>query len=138
MVAIAMIGDPKVLFLDEPTAGMDSGARRDLWAVLLKKRKGRCIVLCTHHMDEADILGDRVAVIHKGKLQESGSSSALKAKYSKGLHLFVSMEARSKQGHKVFGLLEQASGKGTVTVDVGDIIGAEAGEEAVRATREKM
>eukprot|EP00961_Rhodomonas_salina_P229241 3098396-Rhodomonas_salina.2 len=48
---------------------MDAGARRDVWALLLQKRRGRAIVLCTHYMDEADILGDRIAVIHAGRLQ---------------------------------------------------------------------
>lgn len=80
MVAMALLGDPKVVFLDEPTAGMDAGARREIWALLLRKRAGRAIVLCTHYMDEADILGDRIAVIHAGKLQDAGSSAELKSR----------------------------------------------------------
>ena len=55
-VAIALIGDPKVIFLDEPTAGMDPFSRRHLWSLLKDRRHGRCIVLTTHFMDEADIL----------------------------------------------------------------------------------
>ena len=90
-VLMALIGDPKVLFLDEPTAGMDSGARRDVWKLLLRKRAGRCIVLCTHYMDEADILSDRLAVINAGKLQDVGTPTEMKLKYSKHIHLNLSL-----------------------------------------------
>ena len=55
-VAVALIGDPKVIFLDEPTSGMDPFSRRHLWSLLKERRHGRCIVLTTHFMDEADIL----------------------------------------------------------------------------------
>ena len=90
-VCMALIGDPKVLFLDEPTAGMDSGARRDVWKLLLRKRVGRCIVLCTHYMEEADILSDRIAVINEGKLQDVGTPTELKLKYGKNIHLEISV-----------------------------------------------
>ena len=56
-MAVALIGDPKIIFLDEPTSGMDPFSRRHLWSLLFKERRhGRCIVLTTHFMDEADIL----------------------------------------------------------------------------------
>ena len=58
-VAIAFCGDPKVVFLDEPTSGMDPFARRFTWNVIRKYRENRVIVLTTHFMDEADLLGDR-------------------------------------------------------------------------------
>jgi len=91
--AIALIGDPPVIFLDEPTAGMDSSARRDMWDILLKKKKGKAIILCTHQMDEADILGDRVAVVSAGHLQEAGSPAFLKAKWGKGVRLDMTVTA---------------------------------------------
>ena len=56
-VAMALIGDPRIVFLDEPTSGMDPTSRRQIWSVLEKKKEGRVIVLCTHFMDEADLLG---------------------------------------------------------------------------------
>ena len=56
-VAMALIGDPRIVFLDEPTSGMDPTSRRQIWSVLEKKKEGRVIVLCTHFMDEADFLG---------------------------------------------------------------------------------
>ncbi|XP_066291529.1 cholesterol transporter ABCA5-like [Branchiostoma lanceolatum] len=86
-VGIAMIGDPKVIFLDEPTSGMDPFSRRSIWALLKRKRHGKVIVLTTHFMDEADILADRKAIISKGKLRCAGSSLFLKNRYGVGYHL---------------------------------------------------
>ncbi|KAK6171363.1 hypothetical protein SNE40_019569 [Patella caerulea] len=86
-VAIALIGDPKIIFLDEPTAGMDPHSRRHLWSLLKKQKAGKVIVLTTHFMDEADILADRKAIISKGKLRCCGSSLFLKSKFGIGYHL---------------------------------------------------
>lgn len=57
------MGDAKTIILDEPTAGVDPYARRAIWELLLKLKRGRTILLSSHHMDEADILGDRIAII---------------------------------------------------------------------------
>jgi len=65
-VAIAMIGDSKIVLLDEPTSGMDTSARRRLWEMLKKNKAGRIVILTTHYMDEADILGDRIAIMAEG------------------------------------------------------------------------
>lgn len=65
-VAIAMCGGSKLVLLDEPTAGMDLGARRALWDMLKNYRNDRIIILTTHYMDEADVLGDRIAIMAKG------------------------------------------------------------------------
>lgn len=65
-VAIAMCGGSKLVLLDEPTAGMDLGARRALWDMLKNYRSDRIIILTTHYMDEADVLGDRIAIMAKG------------------------------------------------------------------------
>ncbi|XP_060080116.1 cholesterol transporter ABCA5-like [Ylistrum balloti] len=86
-VAIALIGNPKIIFLDEPTAGMDPYSRRHLWSVLKEKKEGRVILLTTHFMDEADILADRKAIISKGRLRCCGSSLFLKSKFGIGYHL---------------------------------------------------
>ncbi|KAH3769106.1 hypothetical protein DPMN_170353 [Dreissena polymorpha] len=91
-VAIAIIGDPKIIFLDEPTAGMDPFSRRSLWEVLKNKKKGRIILLTTHFMDEADILSDRKAIINKGSLRCCGSSFYLKNKFGIGYHLNMVVE----------------------------------------------
>ncbi|XP_076023384.1 phospholipid-transporting ATPase ABCA1-like isoform X2 [Genypterus blacodes] len=86
-VALAFVGGSKVVILDEPTAGVDPYARRGIWDLLLKYRQGRTILLSTHHMDEADILGDRIAIISHGKLCCVGSSLFLKTQLGTGYYL---------------------------------------------------
>ncbi|XP_056328296.1 phospholipid-transporting ATPase ABCA1b [Danio aesculapii] len=86
-VALAFVGGSKVVILDEPTAGVDPYARRGIWDLLLKYRAGRTILLSTHHMDEADILGDRIAIISHGKLCCVGSSLYLKTQLGTGYYL---------------------------------------------------
>uniref|UniRef100_A0A672MP12 P-type phospholipid transporter n=1 Tax=Sinocyclocheilus grahami TaxID=75366 RepID=A0A672MP12_SINGR len=86
-VALAFVGGSKVVILDEPTAGVDPYARRGIWDLLLKYRQGRTIILSTHHMDEADILGDRIAIISHGKLCCVGSSLFLKTQLGTGYYL---------------------------------------------------
>ncbi|MDR3635192.1 MAG: ABC transporter ATP-binding protein [Isosphaeraceae bacterium] len=80
-VAIALIGDPELLFLDEPTTGLDPQSRRQLWDVIGALRaRGRTTVLTTHYMDEAEKLCDRVAVIDQGKIIALGSPRELIAR----------------------------------------------------------
>jgi ABC-2 type transport system ATP-binding protein len=80
-VAISLVGDPEVLFLDEPTTGLDPQSRRQLWDVIRELRdRGRTIVLTTHYMDEAERLCDRVAVIDQGKIIAQGSPAELIAR----------------------------------------------------------
>lgn len=68
-IAVALVNDPLVLFLDEPTTGLDPQARRHLWALISKiKEKGKTILLTTHYMDEAEELCDRVAIMDGGKI----------------------------------------------------------------------
>uniref|UniRef100_A0A8B9TID1 P-type phospholipid transporter n=1 Tax=Anas platyrhynchos TaxID=8839 RepID=A0A8B9TID1_ANAPL len=86
-VAIAFVGEAKVVVLDEPTSGVDPYSRRSIWDLLLKYRSGRTIILSTHHMDEADILGDRIAIISQGKLFCSGSPVFLKNCFGSGFYL---------------------------------------------------
>ncbi|KAF5910024.1 ATP-binding cassette sub-family A member 1-like isoform X1 [Clarias magur] len=88
-VAIAFIGGSKVVVLDEPTAGVDPYSRRGIWDLLLKYRKDRTIILSTHYMDEADLLGDRIAIISQGKLCCCGSPLFLKARLGTGYYLTI-------------------------------------------------
>jgi ABC-2 type transport system ATP-binding protein len=77
-IAIALVNDPEVLFLDEPTTGLDPRARREVWKVLLGlKKKGKTVFLTTHYMEEAELLADTVAIILKGKIITMGSPEAL-------------------------------------------------------------
>eukprot|EP01060_Flectonema_neradi_P028834 TRINITY_DN3884_c5_g1_i1.p1 TRINITY_DN3884_c5_g1~~TRINITY_DN3884_c5_g1_i1.p1 ORF type:complete len:1569 (+),score=289.39 TRINITY_DN3884_c5_g1_i1:66-4772(+) len=92
-VAMAFIGkNTNLVFLDEPTAGMDPASRRLIWEVVeKKKRENRMgIVLTTHFMDEADLLSDRIAIMHAGEICDEGSSLELKSRHSSGYTLTVS------------------------------------------------
>ncbi|XP_037034194.1 ATP-binding cassette sub-family A member 3-like isoform X1 [Bradysia coprophila] len=86
-IGIALCGQSKVVFCDEPTSGMDAASRRSLWNVLIEEKKDRVIVLTTHFMDEADVLGDRIAIMAHGNLQCFGSSFFLKKRFGTGYHL---------------------------------------------------
>eukprot|EP01083_Nonionella_stella_P127967 387664_1 len=94
---MAFIGDPKIVFLDEPTTGMDTVARRACWNLIKRYKEGRCIVLTTHFLDEADYLGDRIAIMSKGKVICCGSSFFLKARYGTGYNLTVTQPADEDQ-----------------------------------------
>jgi ABC-2 type transport system ATP-binding protein len=86
-VACALVGDPKLLFLDEPTTGLDPQSRRQLWDILRNLRaQGRTVLLTTHYMDEAERLCDRVAVVDHGKVIALGSPTELIARLG-GEHL---------------------------------------------------
>ena len=93
-VAIAMIGNSKIVMLDEPTSGMDTSARRNLWEMLKKNKAGRIVILTTHYMDEADILGDRIAIMAEGGVQCTGSSLFLKNRYGVGYNLVIAKISR--------------------------------------------
>ncbi|CAK1547174.1 unnamed protein product [Leptosia nina] len=88
-VGIALCGGARVVLLDEPTSGMDPASRRALWDLLEREKKGRSMILTTHFMDEADYLGDRVAIMSSGTLQCIGSPYFLKTHYGIGYTLVV-------------------------------------------------
>eukprot|EP00352_Strombidinopsis_acuminata_P005572 CAMPEP_0176369146 /NCGR_PEP_ID=MMETSP0126-20121128/23087_1 /TAXON_ID=141414 ORGANISM="Strombidinopsis acuminatum, Strain SPMC142" /NCGR_SAMPLE_ID=MMETSP0126 /ASSEMBLY_ACC=CAM_ASM_000229 /LENGTH=86 /DNA_ID=CAMNT_0017727673 /DNA_START=1572 /DNA_END=1832 /DNA_ORIENTATION=- len=81
---IALLGHTKIVLLDEPSSGMDPTSRRDTWEVIKEFKENRIVILTTHYMDEAEVLGDRVAIMSQGKLVCCGSSLFLKNKYGKG------------------------------------------------------
>jgi ABC-2 type transport system ATP-binding protein len=81
-LAMSLVNVPAVLFLDEPTVGLDIAARRDLWAYVRQIREqGTTIVLTTHYLEEADALCDRVAIIDRGRIQATGAPAQLKLIY---------------------------------------------------------
>ncbi|XP_028935962.1 ATP-binding cassette sub-family A member 5 isoform X1 [Ornithorhynchus anatinus] len=91
-LGIAVLGNPKVLLLDEPTAGMDPCSRHIVWNLLKYRKANRVIVFSTHFMDEADILADRKAVISQGMLKCVGSSLFLKSKWGIGYRLSMHID----------------------------------------------
>jgi ABC-type multidrug transport system ATPase subunit len=90
-VAMAFIGGSRLILLDEPTAGMDAAARRHTWDLLKEMSVGRTIVLTTHFMDEADLLGNRIAIMSKGALHSYGTSMFLKSRLGSGYALRLSL-----------------------------------------------
>lgn len=87
--AVALCGGSKVVLFDEPTSGMDPAARRALWDLLQAEKHGRTLLLTTHFMDEADLLGDRIAIMSEGRLQTCGSSYFLKKRYGGGYQIIM-------------------------------------------------
>ena len=120
-IAIAFVGNSTTVILDEPTAGtsdvsdtsssidssflrgVDPFARRAIWDLILKYKPGRTIVLSTHHLDEADLLSDRLAIISSGELQCVGTTMYLKRKYGEGYNFIVELISRAEKHdeHKV-------------------------------------
>ncbi|CAL9192995.1 unnamed protein product [Musa hybrid cultivar] len=88
-LGIALIGNSKVIILDEPTSGMDPYSMRSTWQLIKKIKKGRIVLLTTHSMDEADVLGDRIAIMANGRLRCCGSSLFLKHRYGVGYTLTI-------------------------------------------------
>lgn len=77
-IAMALISDPQILFLDEPTVGLDVRARLDLWQMLLELKGHITIILTTHYLEEVEALADRIGIMHKGKLCALGTLDELK------------------------------------------------------------
>jgi len=107
-VAIALVGGSKFVLLDEPTSGMDLSTRRKLWDMLKKYKSNRIIILTTHYMDEADILGDRVGIMSTGKITCLGSPLFLKNRFGVGYNL--TMVKINKKPSNVGGYLEEHLG----------------------------
>mgnify|MGYP003183068259 FL=1 len=76
-IAISLINNPKILFLDEPTLGLDVISRHDLWKIIELLKGKTTIILTTHYMEEAEALSDRIGIMNKGKLIELGTSKEL-------------------------------------------------------------
>ncbi|KAH0942798.1 hypothetical protein HID58_002435 [Brassica napus] len=97
-VGIALIGNAKLVFLDELTTGMDPITRRHVWDIIQESKKGRAIILTTHSMEEADILGDRIGIMAKGRLRCIGTSIRLKSRFVTGFITTVSFLENKNNG----------------------------------------
>ncbi|KAH9600786.1 hypothetical protein LSM04_005745 [Trypanosoma melophagium] len=92
-VGIAFVGGSRLVLLDEPTAGMDVAARRHTWKLLQLMSLSRAILLTTHFMDEAEILGDQIAIMSRGSLKCSGSSLFLKSRLGNDYNITISLNS---------------------------------------------
>ena len=91
-LGVALIGEPPIVFLDEPTTGLDPKNKREIWDILSHCKENRCMILTTHLMDEAETLCDRIGIILKGKIRCLGSQYKLKANYGKGFKLCINLK----------------------------------------------
>ena len=90
-VAIAMIGNPPIIFLDEPSTGIDPISRRSMWSFIRSTMKGRCVILTTHSMEECEALCDRFCIMTNGQLKCIGTSQHLKTKFGTGYQLNIQL-----------------------------------------------
>lgn len=116
-VALSLVNDPEIVFLDEPTTGLDPKARREVWQVIANLRdKGKTVFLTTHYMEEAEHLADHIAIIHKGKIIAEGSLQELIDRYGEKTTLYIK-NCRSDQAKHL--LLEK--GFEVNSIDNGDL-----------------
>ncbi|XP_058195611.1 ABC transporter A family member 7-like [Rhododendron vialii] len=106
-VAISLIGDPKVVYMDEPSTGLDPASRNNLWNVVKRAKQDRAIVLTTHSMEEAEHLCDRLGIFMDGSLQCIGNPKELKARYG-GSYVFT-MTTSSNHEEEVQNLVKNLS-----------------------------
>uniref|UniRef100_W4VRK6 Putative lipid exporter abca1 n=1 Tax=Corethrella appendiculata TaxID=1370023 RepID=W4VRK6_9DIPT len=118
-VGVALCGNSKIVMCDEPTSGMDPAASRALWDLLEREKTGRTILLTTHFMDEADVLGDRIAIMAEGELKAFGSSFFLKKKFGVGYRLICVKTDKGINVEKLTDLLRKYIPKIEVEADTG-------------------
>ena len=119
-VAVSAMANPSVVYLDEPTTGMDPLHRRQVWDMIQQLRSDRIIVLTTHSMEEADSLGDQIAIMASGKLRALGSSIFLKQKFGRGFQ--IGLISRPEDSPEVERLVEELlPGAETVSAAAGNV-----------------
>ena len=95
-IAMSLVGHPELLFLDEPTTGLDPGARRELWGLIRQlKREGTTILLTTHYLDEAEQLADDVAIMNHGKIVARGTPASLISRFGGGASIVLAGAGRA-------------------------------------------
>ena len=100
MVAIAMIGNPPIILLDEPSTGMDPEARHDMWDVIQKistTKKQASVIITTHSMDEAEALSKKIAILVEGEIKCIGNQQYLKDKFGKGYETDIKIKELSQE-----------------------------------------
>ncbi|XP_040213417.1 ATP-binding cassette sub-family A member 12 [Rana temporaria] len=124
-ICIALIGGSKVVVLDEPTTGVDPCSRRSIWEVISKNKKDKTIILSTHHLDEAEILSDRIAFLEQGGLRCCGTPMFLKEKFGSGYHLTLTKKFPNQKDdrlcdtERVTALIQSHIPEATLKEDVG-------------------
>ncbi|XP_031749717.1 ATP-binding cassette sub-family A member 12-like [Xenopus tropicalis] len=99
-ICMALIGGSKVVVLDEPTTGVDPCSRRSIWEVISKQKKDKTIILSTHHLDEAEVLSDRIAFLEQGSLKCCGTPMYLKQMFGCGYHLTLTKKFPNRENRE--------------------------------------
>jgi ABC-2 type transport system ATP-binding protein len=116
-IACALVHEPEVVFLDEPTAGIDPQARRNLWDLLRSlNHAGRTVVLTTHYMDEAEVLCDRVAIMDHGRILELDTPAALVRGLDAPVRVFVARHLLGVEQAQHIGSVDSVEEDGQTTV----------------------
>ncbi|GMT16106.1 hypothetical protein PFISCL1PPCAC_7403, partial [Pristionchus fissidentatus] len=114
-VAVALVSQPPVIMLDEPSAGMDPGSQQFLWSVIGKMRRaGRAVVLTSHSMEECEALCTRIAILDKGKIRCIGSKQHIKSKFGDGFSLTIKFST-SKHAEESIQLIHERLPKAKLT-----------------------
>ncbi len=120
-LALALTNEPEVCFLDEPTTGLDPHARRSIWSVIRSLRaEGRTVFLTTHYLEEAEILADRVAIIHHGRLIATGTPQEIIRAHGRPTRLRVAAEPKLADVLRAAGFSEVRAFDHRVEVALGD------------------
>jgi ABC-type multidrug transport system ATPase subunit len=90
-LGISIVGNPSIVFLDEPSTGLDPENKRQIWEILSNCKENKCMILTTHLMEEAEVLSDRIGIIVNGSLKCLGTQYKLKKVYGKGFKLVINL-----------------------------------------------
>ena len=88
-LGMSLVGKSKVIILDEPTSGLDVDSRREVWNLIKQVKQTRCVILSTQHIEEADVLADRVCIMSHGKVIALDSPIRIKRRYGVGYNLIL-------------------------------------------------
>ncbi len=120
-MALSLVNDPEVIFLDEPTTGLDPQARRAVWEVIRKlKNEGRTVMLTTHYLEEAEELADRVAIMNHGRIVAMGTTGEIESKYGSGQRMIVKAGGDLLKFLKENTKLDVSGDAGTVSIRLRD------------------
>ena len=120
-MALSLVNDPEVVFLDEPTTGLDPQARRAVWEVIRKlKGEGRTVMLTTHYLEEAEELADRVAIMNHGRIVAMGTTEEIETKYGSGQKMIVRANEGLLRYLKESSKLQVEGNGGTITIRLRD------------------
>ena len=108
------MGNPSLVYMDEPSTGLDPASRRKLWEIISEGKKGRCIVLTTHSMEEADVLCDRIGIMAHGLMQCIGTAASLKMRFGAGYTLTVTTVSAGEHSRDSLNCCKQVPDDATV------------------------